>query len=110
MPFPRAMLPIELEVELYQQRTGTKVFLPSSFGDAGNEKEEEEIGRAQMLAYIKKQLADMDRELQIKKLEIDRMSETGFRVAGDIKTVTTKIKKMVATPTTNLDASLGQPQ
>ena len=110
MPFPRVMLPLELEVELYQQRTATKVFLPSSFGEVGNEKEEEEIGRTQVMDYIKKQLVDMERELQIKKMEVGRMEQTGYRVAGDIKAVTTNIKKMVATPTTNIDASLGQPQ
>lgn len=108
MPFPRAMLPLELEVEIYQQRTGTKVFLPAAFGEVGNEKEEEEIGRAQLLTQIRQQISDMERDLQMKNIELARMTDTQFQLATDIKTVRTKIAALASAPTTNIDASLQQ--
>jgi hypothetical protein len=109
LPFPRAMLPLEIELELYQQRMGTKVYFPAAFGSQQSDGEAEEaISRAALTAQLKQQLADMDRDLQLKKLEVDRMSDTQFSLATDIKSVRTKIAALAATPTTSIDAGLGQ--
>lgn len=107
-PFPRAMLSLEMEVEVHQSRIGgPPLFIPSAAGEkAHQQEEEEELGRAAMAARLRQQVAELTGELAARNVEIKRLTELQFSVATDIGDCRRRTAALLTVPATKIEANL----